>query len=208
MGGSTGPIGVLALQGDVAEHRRMLEGLGASVVEVRQRKDLTGISGLVIPGGESTVMDKLTRIFHLQAPLRKLIAEGMPVLGTCAGMIMVADRLDDGIEGQETLGGLDVTVKRNAFGSQKESFDVALEVDGVAGGPVDVSFIRAPIVTGHGDDVNVLATLPGGEIVAVEGGNILALSFHPEVTGDTRLHERFLATVAREQFQAEPVSDG
>ena len=208
MGGSSRPIGVLALQGDVAEHRRMLEHLGASVVEVRQCKDLTGIAGLVIPGGESTVMDKLTRIFGIQQPLRALIAQGLPVLGTCAGMIMVADRLDDGIDGQETLGGLDVTVKRNAFGSQKDSFDVALDVDGVEGGPVDVSFIRAPIVTGHGDTVRVLATLPSGEIVACEGGNILALSFHPEVTGDTRLHDRFLATVEREQFQAEPVCGG
>ena len=208
MGGSRGPIGVLALQGDVAEHRRMLEGLGVPVVEVRQCRDLTGIAGLVIPGGESTVMDKLTRIFHLQAPLRQLIAEGMPVLGTCAGMIMVADRLDDAIEGQETLGGLDVTVKRNAFGSQKDSFDVALDVDGVEGGPVDVSFIRAPIVTDYGNGVRPLATLPSGEVVAVEGGNILALSFHPEVTGDTRLHERFLAIVEREQFHAQPVCDG
>ena len=208
VGGSRGPIGVLALQGDVAEHRQMLESLGAPVVEVRQCKDLTGISGLVIPGGESTVMDKLTRIFGLQTPLRTLIAEGMPVLGTCAGMIMVADRLDDAIEGQETLGGLDVTVKRNAFGSQKDSFDVALEVEGVGGGPVDVSFIRAPIVTDHGDTVRPLATLPSGEVVAVEEGNILALSFHPEVTGDTRLHERFLATVEREQFQAQPECDG
>ena len=208
MGGSRGPIGVLALQGDVAEHRRMLENLGAPAVEVRQCKDLTGVSGLVIPGGESTVMDKLTRIFGLQTPLRTLIAEGMPVLGTCAGMIMVADRLEDAISGQETLGGLNVTVKRNAFGSQKDSFDVALDVDGVEGGPVDVSFIRAPIVTSYGDNVRPLATLPSGDVVAVEGGNILALSFHPEVTGDTRLHERFLATVEREQFQAQPVCDG
>jgi 5'-phosphate synthase pdxT subunit len=208
VGGSRTPIGVLALQGDVAEHRLMLEGLGAAVVEVRQCKDLTGISGLVIPGGESTVIDKLTRIFGLHGPLRGLIAEGMPVLGTCAGMIMVADRLEDAIAGQETLGGLDVTVKRNAFGSQKESFDVTLDIDGVPGGPVDVSFIRAPIVTDHGDTVRVLATLPGGEIVACEAGNILALSFHPEVTGDTRLHERFLATVERAQFQAEPACEG
>ncbi len=204
VGGSRGPIGVLALQGDVAEHRRMLEQLGVVVVEVRQCKDLTGIAGLVIPGGESTVMDKLTRIFHLQAPLRALIAEGMPVLGTCAGMIMLADQLDDAIAGQETLGGLDVTVKRNAFGSQKESFDVSLDVESITGGPVDVSFIRAPIVTEHGDRVRVLATLPGGEVVACEQGNILALSFHPEVTGDTRLHKRFLDTVVREEFRAEP----
>jgi 5'-phosphate synthase pdxT subunit len=208
VGGSKGPIGVLALQGDVAEHRRMLEHLGADVVEVRQCKDLTGIAGLVIPGGESTVMDKLTRIFDLQEPLRALIAEGMPTLGTCAGMIMLADRLDDAIVGQQTLGGLDATVKRNAFGSQKESFDVALDVEDIPGGPVDVSFIRAPIVTEHGDGVRVLATLPGGEVVACEQANILALSFHPEVTGDTRLHERFLATVEREGFHAVPACPG
>jgi len=208
VGGSTGPIGVLALQGDVAEHRRMLEHLGADVVEIRQCRDLTGISGLVIPGGESTVMDKLTRIFGLQKPLRHLIGQSMPVLGTCAGMIMLANRLEDAITGQETLGGLDVTVKRNAFGSQKDSFDVHLDVEGVEGGPIDVSFIRAPIVTDYGDTVRVLATLPGGEVVACEQGNILALSFHPEVTGDLRLHRRFLSTAEREGFQAAPQCDG
>ena len=202
MGGSGGPIGVLALQGDVAEHRRMLESLGADVIEIRQCADLEGIAGLVIPGGESTVMDKLCRIFGLREPLRALISEGLPALGTCAGMIMLADRLDEAIIGQQTLGGLDVTVQRNAFGSQKESFDVALDVEGIDGGPVDVSFIRAPIVTEIGEGVSVLATLPSGQIVACESNNILALSFHPEVTGDTRLHQRFLDTVEREQFRA------
>ena len=202
VGGSTGPIGVLALQGDVAEHRRMLEVLGADVVEVRQCADLEGIAGLVIPGGESTVMDKLSRIFGLRDPLRALLSEGLPAFGTCAGMIMLADRLDDAIVGQHTLGGLDVTVKRNAFGSQRQSFDVALEVDGIEGGPVDVSFIRAPIVVDVGEGVKVLATLPTGQIVACESKNILALSFHPEVTGDTRLHQRFLDTVEREGFRA------
>jgi len=208
VGGSRKPIGVLALQGDVAEHRRMLESLGASVVEVRQCRDLAGIAGLVIPGGESTVMDLLCRIFGLQGPLRKLISKGMPVLGTCAGMIMLADRLEDGAAGQETLGGLDVKVRRNAFGSQKDSFDVALDVFGIDGGPVDVSFIRAPIVTELGASVRALATLATGEIAACEGGNIVALSFHPEVTGDTRLHERFLGMVEREQFTAEVACPG
>ena len=202
VGGNTTPVGVLALQGDVAEHRRMLTGLGANVVEVRRCSDLEGISGLVIPGGESTVMDKLTRLFGLQEPLRQLIADGMPVLGTCAGMIMLADRLEDGIVGQESLGGLDVTVKRNAFGSQRESFDVSLDVAGIEGGPVDVSFIRAPIVTEVGEGVSVLATLPDGRIVAVESSRLLALSFHPEVTGDDRLHRRFLDTVASAGFTA------
>ena len=180
----------------------MLESLGAEVIDIRQCADLEGIAGLVIPGGESTVMDKLCRIFGLREPLRALISKGLPALGTCAGMIMLADRLDDAIIGQQTLGGLDVTVKRNAFGSQKESFDVALDVDGIDGGPVDVSFIRAPIVTEIGEGVSVLATLPSGQIVACESNNILALSFHPEVTGDTRLHQRFLDTVEREQFRA------
>lgn len=202
MGGSSGPVGVLALQGDVAEHRRMLHHLGVDTVDIRQCTDLEGISGLVIPGGESTVMDKLTRLFGLDTPLRSLISEGLPVLGTCAGMIMVANDLEDGIDGQATLGGLDVTVKRNAFGSQKESFDVDLEVMGIDGGPVDVSFIRAPVVTRTGEGVSVLATLPTGEVVACEGGNIIALSFHPEVTGDSRLHQRFLDTVERVQFKA------
>jgi len=180
----------------------MLERLGSEVREVRQSHDLEGIVGLVIPGGESTVMDKLTRIFGLQDPLRHLIAQGMPVLGTCAGMIMVADRISDGIEGQETLGGLDVTVKRNAFGSQKDSFDVALEVEGIEGGPVDVSFIRAPIVENTGEGVRVLATLPGGEIVACESSTIIALSFHPEVTGDSRLHRRFVDRCEAVGFRA------
>lgn len=180
----------------------MLESLGAEVREVRQRRDLEGIVGLVIPGGESTVMDKLTRIFGLQGPLRKLISEGMPVLGTCAGMIMVADRISDGIAGQETLGGLDVTVRRNAFGSQKDSFDVAVDVAGIEGGPVEVSFIRAPIVTEAGEGVRVLATLPTGGIVACESDTILALSFHPEVSGDPRLHHRFLNRCEAVGFRA------
>lgn len=180
----------------------MLESLGATVREVRQVGDLEGVSGLVIPGGESTVMDKLTRLFGLAQPLKNLIREGLPALGTCAGMIMLADRLEDGIEGQHTLGGLDITVQRNAFGSQRESFDVSLEVRGLAGGAMDVSFIRAPVVTEVGPDVDVLATLDDGRIVAVAQGNILALSFHPEVTGETRLHQRFLDTAERAGFRA------
>lgn len=203
MAGSSRPIGILALQGDVAEHRRMLTRLGCEVREIRQCRDLDGIAGLVIPGGESTVMDKLTRIFGLQEPLRQLIAQGMPVLGTCAGMIMVADRLSDGIDGQETLGGLDVTVRRNAFGSQRESFDVSLPVEGIDGGAVDVSFIRAPVITECGPAVKVLATLSDGTIVAVESDTILALSFHPEVTGDSRLHQRFVDRVERVGFHAQ-----
>jgi len=202
VGGKTGPVGVLALQGDVAEHRRMLESLGCVVVEVRSTRDLDGLAGLVIPGGESTVMDKLTRIFDLAGPLRQLIDQGMPVLGTCAGMIMLADRLEDAIAGQQTIGGLDVTVRRNAFGSQKESFDAAVSVSGIDGGPVDVSFIRAPIVTDVGPGVTVIATVSPDRIVGVSSGNIMALSFHPEVTGDDRLHQLFVDRVTQVGFRA------
>ena len=191
MGGNPPLIGVLALQGDVREHRLMLESLGARVVEMRQPKDLAGISGLVLPGGESSVMDKLTRLFGLRDPLIALIGSGIPVLATCAGMILLAKELDDGIEGQQTLGGLDITVKRNAFGSQRESFDASLAIEGWDE-PVDVSFIRAPVVTRVGAGVNVRAQLPDGRVVAVDNGSITALAFHPEVTGEQRFHAEFL----------------
>lgn len=180
----------------------MLESLDVPVVEIRSPKDLVGMSGLVIPGGESSVMDKLTRLFSLRQPLIDLIRQGLPVLGTCAGMIMVATDLEDGMEGQQTLGGLDVTVKRNAFGSQRESFDVKLDVEGIAGGPVDVSFIRAPSVTRVGEDVSVLARLTDGRVVAVDNGQVLALSFHPEVTGDDRIHRMFVERVTSRGFIA------
>ncbi len=185
-------IGVLALQGDVREHRKMLESLGANVVEIRTPEHLSGIQGLVLPGGESSVMDKLTRLFGLRDPLIELIGQGIPVLGTCAGMIMVADDIEDEIEGQLSLGGLDVTVRRNAFGSQKDSFDVSLSVDEYGPDPVDVSFIRAPAVTRVGDGVRALAMLDDGRIVAVANETITALAFHPEVTGETRFHQRFI----------------
>lgn len=174
----------------------MLEKLGAEVVEVRKPADLEGVQGLVLPGGESSVMDKLCRLFNLDEPLRQLIHSGIPVLGTCAGMILLASELDDAIEGQQTLGGIDMTVQRNAFGSQRESFDASIEVSGIEGGPVDVSFIRAPIVSRVGPDVQVLSTLPDGRIVAVQQANAIALAFHPEVTGDARLHEKFLRIVS------------
>lgn len=199
MGGNSPLIGVLALQGDVREHRLMLESLGASVVEIRQPRDLGGLSGLVLPGGESSVMDKLTRLFGLREPLMALIGSGVPVLATCAGMILLAHDLDDGIEGQQTLGGLDITVKRNAFGSQRESFDVSLPIDGWED-PVDVSFIRAPVVTRVGEGVRVLATLPDGRVVAVGNDTVTALAFHPEVTGETRFHDEFVQRV--KQFAA------
>lgn len=196
MAGSASPlIGVLALQGDVREHRVVLERLGARVREIRQPSGLAGIDGLVIPGGESSVMDKLTRIFGLAEPLKNAIRGGLPVLGTCAGLIMLAGSLEDAIAGQQTLGGLDITVRRNAFGAQVDSFDAAVTMEGIEGDPLDVSFIRAPIVTRVGESVSVIASLADGRVVGVKSGSLLGVSFHPEITGDDRLHTLFLKTV-------------
>ena len=194
---STRPrIGVLALQGDFREHIVLLKSLGADAVPVRRPEDLAAVQGLVIPGGESSVMDKLSRIFGLAQPLRDAISAGLPVYGTCAGLIMLADRILDGIAGQETLGGLDVQVRRNAFGSQVESFEVDLDVPAIGADPVHAVFIRAPIVEQYGDAVTPLATLGDGRVVAVEAGNLMGTSFHPEMTGETRFHEYFLQKVA------------
>lgn len=191
----TGPrVGVLALQGDVREHVAVLERLGADVVRVRRPEDLDGVHGLVLPGGESTVIDKLSRAFGLREPIVAAIRGGMPVLGTCAGLILLADRLADGIEGQQTFGGLDVTVRRNAFGAQRESFETELIVPALGEPPVAATFIRAPLVEELGA-ARALAFLPGGGIVAVEQGNLLGLSFHPEMNGEDRFHRRFLDRV-------------
>ncbi len=187
-------IGVLALQGDVREHLAVLDRLGVGALAVRRPEELEQCDGLVIPGGESTTMAKLTRRFGLFDPLRKRIASGMPAFGTCAGMIMLADRLEDGAEGQETLGGLDVTVRRNAFGRQVDSFEGDLDVAGLDG-PVHAVFIRAPWVEAVGSEVEVLARVGAGEaagrIVAVRQGPLLATSFHPEVEQDSRIHGLF-----------------
>ncbi|WP_241245855.1 pyridoxal 5'-phosphate synthase glutaminase subunit PdxT [Microbacterium sp. 4R-513] len=188
-------IGILALQGDVREHAHVLRGLGAEVSLVRRPSELAAVDGLVIPGGESSVIDKLSRAFGMQHPIRDAIASGMPVYGTCAGMIMLADRITGAIDGQETFGGLDVVVARNAFGSQVDSFETDLEVDGFEGGPVHAAFIRAPLVTEVGERATPIATLPDGGVVAVEQGSLLATAFHPEVSGETRFHERFLHRV-------------
>ena len=196
-GNSPARIGVLALQGDVAEHVTMLRSLGADVVEVRLPRDLEGLDGLVLPGGESSVMDKLLRLFTLQEPLRALIRQGLPVLGTCAGLILLADTLEDGIAGQQTLGGLDVSVSRNAFGSQVDSTEVDLSIDPIEGEPMTVALIRAPLVTKVGEGVRVIARMPDGGIVGVEQGALIGVSFHPEITGDTRLHRYFLERVAQ-----------
>lgn len=190
-------VGVLALQGDVREHAALLSSLGADVSLVRRPGELACVDGLVIPGGESSVIDKLSRIFGLQTPIRAAIEDGMPVFGTCAGLIMLADELVDAIEGQESFGGLDVVVRRNAFGRQTESFEVALEVPALEGGPVHATFIRGPVIESVGPAASVLAALDDGRVVAVEQGGLLGLSFHPEITGEVRFHERFLAAAAR-----------
>lgn len=188
-------VGVLALQGDVREHLAALAEAGATARTVRRPDELAGVDGLVIPGGESTTISKLAALFGMLEPLRARIADGMPVYGTCAGMILLADKILDPRSGQETLGGIDMIVRRNAFGRQNESFEAAVEVDGVEGGPVEGVFIRAPWVESVGAEVQVLAEY-GGHVVAVRQGNALATSFHPELTGDHRLH-RFFSDMVR-----------
>jgi 5'-phosphate synthase pdxT subunit len=195
---STRTIGVFALQGDVREHLRVLGDLGTRPIGVRRVAELDACDGLVIPGGESTTMFKLARTFDLFEPIRQRIKEGMPVFGTCAGMIMLADRIVDGTADQETLGGLDVTVRRNAFGRQVDSFEGDLTIDGLTD-PVHAVFIRAPWVEEAGPDVDVLGRVEGGpaagRIVAVRQGSLMATSFHPEVSGDDRVHRLFLDLV-------------
>jgi 5'-phosphate synthase pdxT subunit len=186
-------IGVLALQGDVREHVRSLEALGVEAVAVRRPEELAGVDGLVIPGGESTTMAKLARTFDLLEPLRARIKDGMPAFGTCAGMILLADRVVDGTADQETIGGLDITVRRNAFGRQVDSFEGALVVDGLEE-PVHAVFIRAPWVEEVGPGVEVLATA-AGHPVAVRQGRLMATSFHPEVESDGRVHRLFVELV-------------
>ena len=194
-------VGVLALQGDVREHRAALEAGGARAVGVRRLAELEAVDGLVLPGGESTTIDRLLRVFDLREPLRERMADGLPVYGSCAGMILMADRLLDGAHDQQTLGGLDVTVRRNAFGRQVESWEEDLPVEGVTGAGPDVRavFIRAPWVEDVGDGVRVLARVgtgpAAGRIVAVRHGDLLATSFHPEITGDDRVHRYFVAMV-------------
>lgn len=206
MAGSHTPhIGVLALQGDVAEHEEMLRGLGVTVSEVRLPQHLLGLDGLVIPGGESSVIDKLLRIFELREPLRAHIRAGLPVFGTCAGLILLAELVQGAIAGQETLGGLDITVARNAFGSQVDSSEAEIVIEGVEGPPLIVAFIRAPVVTRVGTGVSVIATLSDGSVVGVSQGNLMGVSFHPEITGDDRLHQLFVDTVRTAMFSTRGV---
>ena len=185
-------VGILSLQGDVREHARVLTELGAQVALVRRPGELVGLDGLVLPGGESTVIDKLSRAFGIQGPLRDVIAGGLPVPGTCAGLILLANRLADGIAGQETFGGLDATVRRNAFGGQVESFETELEVPALGPPTIRAAFIRAPAIEELGPSATALASLPDGPVVAAEQDGLLGIAFHPESTGETRFHQRFL----------------
>ncbi|MBV9309655.1 MAG: pyridoxal 5'-phosphate synthase glutaminase subunit PdxT [Solirubrobacterales bacterium] len=175
-------VGILALQGGFEAHSKLLQELGADPIEVRVPADLDGLDALIIPGGESSVMTLGIEREGLAEPLRRLVSSGTPVLGTCAGMIML-DR--------DHLGVLDLRTERNAFGRQLRSFEADLELDGLSGGPVHAVFIRAPWVSEHGQEVDVLAEIEGHP-VAIRQGNVLAVAFHPELAGETRLHELLL----------------
>jgi len=203
-------VGVLALQGDVREHVAAVSSCGLRAVPVRRPAELDAVDALIIPGGESTTISRLLETFDLLEPLRGRVASGMPAYGSCAGMILLATQILDGRPDQQQLGGLDVVVRRNAFGRQVDSFETDVAVSGVPGGPVRAVFIRAPWVEKVGQGVEVLATVPrrtltgadagaaAGRAVAVRQGRVLATSFHPEITGDLRVHALFCAMV-REQ---------
>jgi pyridoxal 5'-phosphate synthase pdxT subunit len=198
-------IGVLALQGDVREHEAALLAGGAEVLHVRTADALERIDALVIPGGESTTMSKLAVRDQLFDPLRQKQQAGMPMYGSCAGMIMLAASVLDARPDQETVGGLDITVRRNAFGRQVDSFEIDLEIEAIGADPFPAVFIRAPWVEATGPEVEVLATVNrstngergAGSIVAVRQGRLLATSFHPELTGDNRIHEHFIEMVRK-----------
>ncbi|MFD6159389.1 pyridoxal 5'-phosphate synthase glutaminase subunit PdxT [Nocardia sp. NPDC060256] len=196
----TGPtIGVLALQGDVREHIAALAHCGAEPVLVRRASELAAVDALILPGGESTAISKLLEVFELLEPLRARLRDGMPAFGSCAGMILLASEVLDTRPDAQHLSGIDMTVRRNAFGRQVDSFEVDLDFTGLDDGPMRAVFIRAPWVERAGAGVEVLATVPGGpfagRIVAVRQGNVLATSFHPEVTGDLRVHRMFVDLV-------------
>ncbi|APU14225.1 MULTISPECIES: pyridoxal 5'-phosphate synthase glutaminase subunit PdxT [Actinoalloteichus] len=197
-------IGVLALQGDVREHLLALAELDVLARPVRRAAELAEVDGLVLPGGESTTMSRLLSVFELFEPLRERIADGLPVLGSCAGMILLAREVLDGRSDQQVLGGVDMVVRRNAFGRQVDSFEADLDVAGMPGGPLRAVFIRAPWVESAGADVEVLASVPevpeagaaAGRIVAVRQGAVIATAFHPELlAGDRRVHELFVHAV-------------
>lgn len=203
-------VGVLALQGDVREHIAMLTSAGARAVPVRRERELAEIDGLVIPGGESTTIIKLARHFDLVEPLHRRIAGGMPTYGSCAGMILLADRILGGTADQTTFGGIDVTVRRNAFGRQIESFEEPVTMAGIDGGPLTAVFIRAPWVEEVGDGAEVLGVIESGpaagRIVAIRQLHLLATSFHPELTGDARVHEYFVEMVRGANSPGVPIA--
>lgn len=192
-------IGVLALQGDVREHIAALESVGARAVTVRRPSELESVDGLILPGGESTTMSRLLGVFELMEPLRDRLSSGLPAYGSCAGMILLASEILDTRSDARHLDALDITVRRNAFGRQVDSFETDLPFSGIDDGPVRAVFIRAPWVERAGPDVEILATVPDGpaadRIVAVRRGAVMATSFHPEVTGDTRVHRQFVDSV-------------
>ena len=189
-------IGVLALQGDVREHIQTLTKLACDTAEVRKSADLNDISGLILPGGESTTISKLMDIFSLREPILEFIGSGKAIFGTCAGMITLANEVLDSASGQRSLGVMDISVRRNAFGSQLDSFEEAIDFFGTN---LNVAFIRAPIVQRVGESVEVLSKLSDGTVVAVRQQNMLATSFHPEITGETFVHEYFLKMASSPQ---------
>jgi len=193
----TGPIiGVLALQGDIREHVAILTSLGAQPRPVRRAEELEDLDGILLPGGESTTIDRLARVFGLMEPLRQAIREGLPAYGSCAGMILLADKIEDGMPDQQTIGGIDMVVRRNAFGRQVDSFEARVPIEQIGPPDFHAVFIRAPWVESVSDDVEVLGTVVAGEgagrIVAVRHGNLVATSFHPELTDDHRVHGYFV----------------
>ena len=194
-------VGVLALQGDFREHSNMLKELGALPKEVRLPQDLEGLDGLIIPGGESTTIGKLMMAYNLQQPLCELIAAGTPVWGTCAGLILLARETDNALAGQPLLATIRARVKRNAFGSQGDSFEADLKVAALGDPPFHAVFIRGPSVERVGEGVEALATLDDGTIVAIRQDNLLGTAFHPEMTGDPRFHAYFLRLIARHRGQ-------
>ena len=188
-------IGILALQGDVREHANALREIGAEPVQVRLPRDLVGLDGLILPGGESTTMRRLIDLYGLREPIVALAREGAPIFGTCAGMILLADRIADGEE--PVLGLLDITVQRNAYGRQLDSFEADLAMPSLGDEPMHGVFIRAPLVSELGPGVEVLARDPDGRPTAVRQGKVLATAFHPELTADRRLHRRFVELIER-----------
>lgn len=190
-------VGVLALQGAFIEHKNVLTRLGVEPVEVRLPEHLEGLDGLILPGGESTTIGLLAQKWGLLEPLRALARSGRPIWGTCAGMILLAKEIVDGVPGQPVLGLMDITVRRNAFGRQVDSFEADLTVPVLGDPPFHAVFIRAPVIEQVGAGVDVLASLENGTAVAVQQGNLLATAFHPELTADVRFHRYFLGLTGR-----------